>query len=257
MKKFKIQLFVVLLGLSIFFSCKKNGDNVVTNTVDFENLTVGASGYWNGFDGSGGFTSSGMTFTNEYNFTYFSWQGFSYSQISDVLPPLPPTSSAIDLNQFSVFDAANGSNKFIIYYPPFGSDLYASLPVGTENIFRSVSVCNSVYAALAMRDGNLFSKKFGGESHNDKDWFKLTIIGYNAAGDSVKSVDFYLADYRFDNNSKDYIIKKWTNVDLTSLGKINKVTFRFSSSDNGIYGMNTPAYVCLDNLNYEVDTPAL
>ena len=83
----------------------------------------------------------------------------------------------------------------------------------------------------------------------------MTVVGYNAAGDSVKSVDFYLADYRFDNNSLDYIVDKWTTVDLTLLGKINKLTFRFSSSDNGNWGMNTPSYVCLDNLKYEVVTP--
>ena len=79
----------------------------------------------------------------------------------------------------------------------------------------------------------------------------MTIIGYNAAGDSVKSLDFFLADYRFADNSKDYIVDKWTVVDLTALGKVNKLTFRFSSSDNGDYGMNTPAYVCLDDLQYE------
>jgi len=52
-----------------------------------------------------------------------------------------------------------------------------------------------------MKNGTAgFAKKFGGTSGNDQDWFKMTAIGYNAAGDSVKSVDFYLADYRFDDN---------------------------------------------------------
>ena len=77
-------------------------------------------------------------------------------------------------------------------------------------------------------------------------------IGFNFQGDSVKAIDFYLADYRFDDNSKDYIVNKWTTVDLTSLGKINKVTFRFSSTDNSAYGINTPAIVCLDNIKYDV-----
>jgi hypothetical protein len=96
-----------------------------------------------------------------------------------------------------------------------------------------------------------FAKKFGGVSGSDPDWFKITAIGYNAAGDSVKSVDFYLADYRATENAKDYTVNKWTNFDLSPLGKINKLTFRFSSTDNGAWGMNTPAYVCLDNLKFE------
>lgn len=251
MKNFKIQLFAVLLGLSIFTSCKKeNGDTVVTKIVDFENLTIGASGYWNGSDGSGSFVSNGMTFSNNYSALYSSWEGFSYSQKADV------TTSGVG-NQFSVFDSSNGTNKFGIYYPPYGSDLFTAFPLGSQYTLKSMSICNSTYAALSMKNGDPFAKKFGGVSGNEKDWFKMTIIGYNALGDSVKAVDFYLADYRFDDNSKDYIVNKWTTVDLTSLGKINKVTFRFSSTDNGAYGMNTPAIVCLDNIKYDVVTPAL
>lgn len=251
MKSLKIQLFVVLLGLSIFTSCKKSGDNVVTNTVNFEDLTIGASGYWNGFDGSGSFVSSEMTALNSYYTTnppY--WEGYSYSQKADI------TTSGFE-NQYSVYDGTNGINKFALYYKPWGRDLYMAFAAGIENKLKSVDICNSTYAALSMTNGDNIAKKFGGNNANDKDWFKMTIIGYNAAGDSVKAVDFYLADYRFDDNSKDYIVNKWTNVDLTSLGKVNKVTFRFSSTDMGAWGMNTPAIVCFDNLKYEVVTPAL
>jgi hypothetical protein len=250
MKDLKIQLFAVLVCFSIFTSCKKeNGDNVVTKTVDFEDLSVGNSGYWNGSDGSGSFVASGITFPNNYNVTYSSWEGFAYSQKSDVL------TSGVG-NQFSVYDAANGANKFGIYYPPFGSDMFIGFAGETQNTFKSVSVCNSTYAALSMKNGDIFAKKFGGSSGNDQDWFKMTFIGYNAAGDSVSSKDFYLADYRFSDNSMDYILNKWTIVDLTSLGKINKLTFRFSSTDmNGIW-LNTPAIVCLDNIKYEVVTAA-
>jgi len=73
----------------------------------------------------------------------------------------------------------------------------------------------------------------------------------------LKSIEFYLADYRFDDNSKDYIVQNWTNLDLSSLGKVNKLAFRFSSTDNGSWGMNTPSYVCLDNLKYEVVIPGI
>ena len=250
MKNLKIQFAAILLGLIIFTSCRKeNGDIIETKIVDFENLSVGTSGYWNGSDLTGSFTSSGMIFTNEYNTTYSSWQGYSYSQKADI------ATSGFD-NQFSVFDGTNGNNNFAIYYPPYGGDLYAGFSLGTEKPFQSVSICNSTYAALSMKNGDPFAKKFGGVSGNDKDWFKMTIIGYDALGDSVKAIDFYLADYRFDDNSKDYIVNKWTTVDLLSLGKINKITFRFSSTDMGAYGMNTPAIVCLDNIKYDVVTSA-
>jgi hypothetical protein len=62
------------------------------------------------------------------------------------------------------------------------------------------------------------------------------------------TVEFYLADFRFTDNSKDYIIKEWKWVDLTSLGNVDSLVFAMSSSDVGQYGMNTPAYFCIDDL---------
>ena len=250
MKRFKKFEMAMLLGLAVFTACKKGkGDLIEIKTAGFENLSLGAPSYWNGSDGTGKFQSNGMTFTNNFNTSYGSWDGFVYSQQNDVV-------TADYTNQYSVFDSSNGINKFALYYPPFGGDAFAFFAKDSTYLVSSISVCNSTYTALTMKNGDPygFSKKFGGTTGNDPDWYKMTVIGYSATGDSVKSVNFYLADYRFTDNSKDYIINKWTTVDLSSLGKINKITFRLSSSDNGAYGMNTPAYVCLDNLKYEIIT---
>jgi len=249
MKNTKNLFFAVVLGLLVFSACHKDVNLIETKTVDFESLPVGSSSYWNGSDGTGLFISEGVSFKNNFNTSFGSWDGFVYSQKADIL-------TQGYANQYSVYDPTNGSNKFALYYPPFGADAFASFSAGSEYQIKSISICNSTYAALSMKNGDAsFSKKFGGTTGNDKDWFKVTAIGYNAVGDSVKSVDFYLADYRFDDNSKDYIVSKWTTVDLSSLGKINKMTFRLSSTDNSSWGMNTPAYVCLDNLKYEVVKP--
>lgn len=250
MKNIKNQFIAIVLSLLVFTACEKEeGDLVETKTADLENLALGSTLYWNGSDGTGEFNTSGIKFKNNYNATYGSWDGFIYSQKADIV-----TSGYS--NQYSVFDGANGANKFAMYYPPFNGDAFASFASGSEYIIKSLSVCNSTYTALTIKNGDpSFAKKFGGASGNDKDWFKMTVVGFSAAGDSVKSIDFFLADYRFDDNSKDYIISKWTTVDLTSLGKINKMTFRFTSTDNSALWMNTPAYACLDNLKYEVVTP--
>lgn len=250
MKNIKNVLITTALIISVFSACvKEKGDIIETKTVDLENITLGNISYWNGSDGTAKFISNGITFQNNYNTSYGSWDGFVCSQKGDI-------TTSDYTNQYSVFDASNGSNKFALYYPPFGNDVFASFSTGAEYTVRSMRVCNSTYTALTMKFGDPnFAKKFGGTSGNDKDWFKMTIIGYNAAGDSVKSVNFMLADYTFDDNSKDYIINKWTTVDLSALGKINKMTFRFKSTDNGAWGMNTPSYVCIDNISYEVVIP--
>ena len=246
MKNFKIQFAILLSIFAFLISCRKEiGGLVEITRADFELLGTANATYWNGSDKAGRFTSGGITFENNFNSLYGSWDGFAWSQKADV-------TTAGYGNQYSVFDASNGTNKFAIYYPPFGTDAFATFPTGSEFTIKSVSVCNSTYTALTMKNGDpSFAKKFGGTSGNDPDWFKITAIGYNAAGVSVNSVDFYLADYRSTDNTKDYIVNKWTTFDLSSLGKINKLTFRFSSTDNGAWGMNTPSYVCLDNLKYE------
>jgi hypothetical protein len=41
-------------------------------------------------------------------------------------------------------------------------------------------------------------------------------------------------------------------VDLSNLKVAKKLRFSLSSSDNAAWGMNTPGYFCLDNLNYEI-----
>ena len=70
----------------------------------------------------------------------------------------------------------------------------------------------------------------------------------------MDSINVYLADYQFSDNSLDYIIKDWTWVDLTSLGASDSLSFSLSSSDNGMFGMNTPAYFCLDNFSTNFGT---
>ena len=100
-----------------------------------------------------------------------------------------------------------------------------------------------------MRDGDSFAKQFGGESGNDEDYFKLTITGITETGYTDNSVEFYLADFRFADNDQDYIVDDWTWVDLSSLGNVIGLEFMIESSDVGAYGINTPGYFAMDNLN--------
>jgi hypothetical protein len=102
-----------------------------------------------------------------------------------------------------------------------------------------------------MKNGDQFSKKFGGESGNDPDFFKLMIEALNPEGNPIDTVYFYLADFRFADQSKDYILNKWTWVDLSQMKEAFKLRFSLSSSDNSNGFMNTPSYFCLDDLNGE------
>ena len=106
---------------------------------------------------------------------------------------------------------------------------------------KEVYVTNSTYAYLAIKDHNDGS----GEYSVIKEWtkndkFTLTITGYNGQ-EKTGSVEVVLANgYN--------IITSWQQVDLTKLGEVTKIDFNLTSTDNGDWGMNTPAYFCLDQL---------
>ena len=225
----------------------------VTVSIDFEALPLDGVEFYNGSDGAGGFGSYGTWFNNE--FDDFGggccWNGWSYSRVVD-----PNTPGFV--NQYAAFPGAGaeGSEKYGVAFSGFdgGAGIIpeVTLPNGAEP--GSVQIANTTYAVLSMLQGDSFAKQFGGPSGNDPDWFLLKVQGLNAAGTVVGSVPTYLADYRFADPNDDFILADWQALDLSPLAGLGvaKLTFRLSSSDTGIFGMNTPAYVAVDNLALEV-----
>jgi hypothetical protein len=119
------------------------------------------------------------------------------------------------------------------------------------DIVSGLYVTNNNYTYYSMLNGDLYSKKFGGTNGNDPDFLLLTITGKDSDGNVTGAVEFYLADFRFEENSRDYIASTWWFVDLTSLGAVKSLEFSLRSSDNGVFGMNTPAYFAIDNIILE------
>jgi len=235
----KRKFFVVLIVLvSLCSSCKKNKD--VTESVTFEELPLDGSKFWNGSDLSGGFTSGNIFFVNHFNTEFSTWSGFAYSAVTD-------TVVKDYTNQYSCVakGGIDGSEKYgVFYFSGVADTLFFTLP---EKV-TEIGLCNTVYTYNTIKYGNQFSKKFGGVTGNDPDWFKLTVTAINSDGVAIGAGDIYLADYRFTDNSSDYIANVWGSIDLSSFGFIKALKFELSSSDEGIYGINTPAYICIDNI---------
>lgn len=145
----------------------------------------------------------------------------------------------------------NGSSNYAVGYVNFAGTTfpgisYIDLPTGFSA--KSARITNTTYAALSILNGDQFAKKFGGVSGDDPDFFLLTITGLDATNQTVGSTDFYLADYRFGDNSQDYIVDTWELIDLSGLAGATRLSFAVTSSDIGQFGLNTPAYVALDDL---------
>ena len=207
---------------------------------DFEDLSLPDESYWNGSDGSGGFTSGQAYFNNNYDTTWGSWEGFAYSNCSQQTPPLTDWTSQYT----AVPGSGQASANYAIGYVGFLG--LPTMTLDSAGRLDGAYITNNNYTYYSMLNGDLFAKKFGGVDGNDEDWFLLTIEGVDGQGNPTGTVEFYLADYRFADNTQDYIVPGWTWVDLSGLGTVKKVTFSLSSSDVGDWGMNTPAYFAVD-----------
>lgn len=224
---------------------------VRAEVADFEDLVLTPESYWNGADGSGGFTSGGIHFSNSYNADWGSWDGFAYSNSTDT------TTEGMTAQYNAITGAGQGgSSNYAIGYVGWAAP--PAVTLSEPGVVDGLYVTNCSYAYYAMLNGSQFSKKFGGASGYDPDWYLLTIAGKDADGAVTGAVDFYMADYRSDDNTQDYIINTWQYVDLSSLGVVGSLEFTLSSSDVGDWGMNTPAYFAVDTISIqsaEEDSP--
>jgi hypothetical protein len=226
------------------FNGEKPFDYKPVTSAGFENMNLGTADFYNGSDLKGFFTNGNFRFGNDYNAEWGSWSGFAVSAKTDATTPGYA-------NQYSAITGMGvaGTPSYAVVYPA---------PVSTvtfkDTVVSGLYVTNSAYAYWSMKNGDAFSKKFGGETGNDEDWLILTIEGFNSDDKSTGKVEFFLADFGYSINSYDYILDSWKWIDLTKFGRISKLEFSLRSTDNGIWGMNTPAYFCIDNLNHQVPT---
>ena len=222
--------------ISLLCAAMVSTTSFAQSVADFEDLGLAAESFWNGADGSGSFTSGDFTFTN--NFTDWgeygtSWDGFAYSTMT------AKTYASLD-DQYNscVGHGANDSKTFaVVYYNSYAKILPTiARKDGASFEPQACFVTNSAYAYTSMKEGDAYAKKF-----DENDWFLITATGY------LDDVRVGTAEYYLAQNGQ--IADDWGIFDLSGIGTVDRVLFSLSSSDNGEWGMNTPAYFCLDNFN--------
>ena len=209
----------------------------------FEDVQLNSNGIWQGGSGNNVMASGGWRFTNYYSPEYSFWGGFTASNHTDL------SQTGMDAQYTAVTGCGyDGSSQYAVAYT-YGAqtDVYAA--DGQMHTVSGCYVTNNLWAYQDMLQGGYGATPFGGTTGNDPDWFKLTATGKNANGQTIGTLDFYLADYRFTNNEEDYILDTWEWFDLSPLGPVATISFSLSSTKNDYGGMVTPAYFCMDNFN--------
>ena len=186
------------------------------------------------------FVSGGYEFATGCMHDYDYWYWFGYANMTDT-----KYEKLDDQWNNIVGGGYDGSKNYgVAFAAAFNGPCYVT-PLSDEPVVvPGFYITNSSYAYTSMKNGDGFAKKF-----EKGDWFLLTITGYDADNKVTGTKEYYLADLR--DEATAYIINDWRYVDLSGLGAVSKIGFELTSSDNGSYGMNTPAYFCFDNFGAE------
>lgn len=207
----------------------------------FEDVPLGSGGIWQPPVGENEMPSGGWLFTNSTQYGY--WGGFTASNRTDL------NQTGMDAQYTAAAGCGyDGSTQYAVAFTMgVQTDVYA-----TDGQLHTVTGCyvtNNLWTYQDILQGGYGEPPYGGPTGNDPDWFKVTATGKNASGQTVGTLDFYLADFRFANNEEDYVLNTWEWFDLSPLGDVATISFSLSSSRGSGYNMITPAYFCMDNFN--------
>lgn len=233
------------LALSVLFATSfvacNNDDDVEYIDIEFENVDLGETGYVNNVN----YVEDNLTFTNNYNASYGSWSGFSISSKTDM-------ETAGYLNQYSIYGTsgvAGSSNFAVAYYSAYDeTEPTFAFPDNIQHKIVSAYFSLTTYTYLAITEGNDGSGAVTAFTLENNDLYTVVATGYDAADTKTGEITIKLADY---TGAEALLFDQWTKVDLSALGKVNKVKFMVTSTDTGDWGMNTPSYFAVDNIRFE------
>ena len=250
-----------LLSVSSVANAQDNSEVIVKDATvaTFEDLTLEPESSWwgpadnveeiagaYGTEWVGTFKSGSYEFVNSVNPAWGSWMGCSYSNMTAT------SFESYDKDQWNsaAGHGANGSANYGVLYgnslPNTPMEVIKVLNGGAEGrIIAGINITNSAWVVECVKNGNGAAQKFAQGS-----WFKVIFTG-TKADKSTASVDYYLADYRSENESEWTCLTDWAWIDLSSLGKVVSLSISFDGTDKSYGYLNTSTYVCIDNVGCE------
>lgn len=236
-----------LLSVSSVANAQDNSEVTVKDATvaTFEDLTLEPESHWAGpadnaveVEGAWGsknmvgtFKSGSYEFVNSFTPEWSSWTGCSYSNMT--------ATSFADYttdqwNSAAGHGAEGSANYGVIYGSSTPNEQMEIVKVADGDaegrIIKGMNITNSAWTVECVKNGNGPAQKFAQGS-----WFKVTFTGVKA-DKSTASVDYYLADYRSENESEWTCLTDWAWVDLSSLGKVVSLNVSFDGTDKGSYG---------------------
>lgn len=125
---------------------------------------------------------------------------------------------------------SNGTKNFAVV----NGTAYMTLK--TAKVIKSIDVMNTTYALNVIKNGNEAAKALVEVGS----YFEVQVEGYKAKTlTSTVSIDLA-------RDGK--AVEDWKTIDMSGLEAVDSVVFKFYGSDASSYGVNTPAYMAIDNI---------
>lgn len=137
----------------------------------------------------------------------------------------------------AVGGGVNGSENFVVAYPQ-GGKIYV-MNNADGDVIPGMYITNDAWVVDNVLNGDGLTEG----AFKQGDWFKLTITA-----DNGNSMDYYLADYRAEQEADRYYLDAWQWIDLSKLGTVKSLSFSFDGTRKNSWGLTTATYFCLDNL---------
>lgn len=245
-------------------SCSDDDDPlIITMKLNQTQIDYDSEGVWTEVATNTSIISQGFVFNHEGEDSPWGliWRGFTPSRSSDTAIYSGDWLS----HQFNVMSGGGMSGEGTPFMVCFWNNAetedmtvderschiyYSNTIEGTKHPFKpqSVYVNNACYTYYTMKDGDQWSKQF-----TQGDYCELIAHGVKTDGTET-TTSIRLADCTGTDTDK-WFIDEWTVFNLTPLGEITDIYFTMKSTDEGQWGMNTPAFFCIDRLSAEAQLP--
>lgn len=252
MKKIAVLFLVIICTQSVV----SQTITAQTTTLTFEDYTLANNSFYKDTNNVP-FQTSTAEFQHEWitgAFPYWS-AGFSYTNIYD-----STTVGFTNLYGVIAHKGVNNSAMFVV-----GQNHGIVRTKNKYTIVNGFYYTNTTYAYKSMKNGDQFARKFGDTTGTGSgtiiaqgeypDYFKLVLFGYKNGTKKTDSVEIFLADFRFTTSAQDFIVDNWRYANTSALGSVDSIEYVLRSSDNGAFGMNTPAFFAIDNFETSIENP--
>jgi hypothetical protein len=236
LKTFSFMKKINLLIVALFFAFAAFAQTTST----FDTLVLGTNTYWTGSNLSGGFYDGNAYFENQYDTSSGGYWagGFVYSDATDTTGGYLNPATAITQSGF-----AGSANYAVAYDEGYGNVKLITSGAAAGKMLQGFYVTNTSYAYYSMKYGDSYEHAFTSDS---ADFLLLHISGWKGGNPVADTVNFYLANFLVDT-VPGTLVNTWQYVSLISIGDADSLIFWLTGSQNGQFGLNTPAYFAMDN----------